>query len=166
MKKQSAVLAGGCFWGVEELIRQIPGVLKTDVGYSGGESASQAVYTQVKTGSTGHAESLQIEFDADVVSFTQILEHFFKLHDPTTKNQQGNDIGSQYRSVIFYNSEEQKTDAIKMIERVNQSGAWKNPVVTEVVPLEKFYLAEDYHQDYLVKNPNGYTCHFYRKVSF
>ena len=166
MKNQIAVLAGGCFWGVEELIRQIPGVLKTDVGYSGGESASQANYNQVKTGQTGHAESLQIEFDADQISFTKILEHFFKLHDPTTKNQQGNDIGSQYRSVIFYLNEDQKKEAFAMIERVNQSGTWKKPVVTEVVPLEKFYLAEDYHQDYLVKNPNGYTCHFYRKVNF
>ncbi len=166
MKKQTAVLAGGCFWGVEDLIRQIPGVLKTDVGYAGGDSASSANYNLVKTGQTGHAESLQIEFDESVISFATILEHFFKLHDPTTKNQQGNDIGTQYRSVIFYLNEEQKKQAIAMIERVNQSGAWKKPVVTEVVPLEKFYLAEDYHQDYLVKNPNGYTCHFYRKVDF
>lgn len=166
MKKQMTVLAGGCFWGVEDLIRQIPGVLKTDVGYSGGDSESQANYNQVKTGQTGHAESLQIEYDADLLSFTEILEHFFKLHDPTTKNQQGNDIGTQYRSVIFYLNEEQKNEALAMIERVNQSGVWKKPVVTEVVPLVKFYLAEDFHQDYLLKNPNGYTCHFYRKVQF
>jgi peptide-methionine (S)-S-oxide reductase len=165
MKKEMAVLAGGCFWGVEELIRQIPGVIKTDVGYSGGETQNPE-YKTVKTGTTGHAEALQIEFDADVVSFETLLEHFFKLHDPTTLNRQGNDIGSQYRSAIFYMSDSQKATALKVIERVNQSGAWKNPVVTEVHALKKFYLAEDYHQDYLVKNPDGYTCHYYRKVDF
>jgi methionine-S-sulfoxide reductase len=165
MKKEMAVLAGGCFWGVEELIREIPGVLKTDVGYCGGET-NQPVYNTVKTGQTGHAEALQVEFDSEVLDFSVLLEHFFKLHDPTTKNQQGNDIGSQYRSVIFYNSDSQKEKAIEMIKRVNQSGAWKKPVVTEVVPLTQFFLAEDYHQDYLKKNPNGYTCHYYRKVEF
>lgn len=165
MKKEVAVLAGGCFWGVEELIRAIPGVLTTEVGYTGGETLDPE-YKTVKTGTTGHAESLQVEFDAEVVSFEKILEHFFKLHDPTTINRQGNDIGSQYRSAIFYSGEAQKSVALKMIERVNQSGAWKNPVITEVVPLKKFYSAEEYHQDYLKKNPGGYTCHFYRKVDF
>jgi methionine-S-sulfoxide reductase len=166
MEKETAVLAGGCFWGVEELIRKIPGVLGTDVGYSGGSTETNANYNQVKTGKTGHAEAVRIEFDPKIISFEKILEHFFKLHDPTTKNQQGNDIGSQYRSIIFYASENQKTVAEKMIERINKSGAWKKPVVTEVVPLEKFTTAEDYHQDYLVKNPAGYTCHYYRKVDF
>lgn len=165
MKKEIAVLAGGCFWGVEELIREIPGVLKTEVGYSGGET-NQPVYNTVKTGKTGHAEALQVEFDCEVLDFSVLLEHFFKLHDPTTKNQQGNDVGSQYRSVVFYSSDSQKEKAIEMIKRVDQSGAWKKPVVTAVEPLTQFFLAEDYHQDYLKKNPNGYTCHYYRKVEF
>ncbi len=165
MKKEIAVLAGGCFWGVEELIREIPGVLKTDVGYCGGET-DQPVYNSVKTGQTGHAEALQVEFDSDILNFSVLLEHFFKLHDPTTKNQQGNDIGSQYRSVIFYNSDSQKEKAHEMIKRVDQSGAWKKPIVTQIIPLIQFFLAEDYHQDYLKKNPNGYTCHYYRKVEF
>ena len=165
MKKEIAVLAGGCFWGVEELIREIPGVLKTDVGYCGGET-DQPVYNSVKTGQTGHAEALQVEFDSDILNFSVLLEHFFKLHDPTTKNQQGNDIGSQYRSVIFYNSDSQKEKAHEMIKRVDQSGAWKKPIVTQIIPLIQFFLAEDYHQDYLKKNPNGYTCHYYRKVQF
>jgi peptide-methionine (S)-S-oxide reductase/peptide methionine sulfoxide reductase msrA/msrB len=165
MKKEISVLAGGCFWGVEELIREIPGVLKTDVGYCGGRT-DQPVYSTVKTGQTGHAEALQVEFDSEILDFSVLLEHFFKLHDPTTKNQQGNDVGSQYRSVIFYSSDSQKEKAVDMVKRVNQSGAWKRPVVTEVVPLSQFFLAEDYHQDYLKKNPNGYTCHYYRKVEF
>ncbi len=165
MKKEIAVLAGGCFWGVEELIREIPGVLKTDVGYCGGET-NQPVYNTVKTGQTGHAEALQVEFDSEVLDYSVLLEHFFKLHDPTTKNQQGNDIGTQYRSVIFYSSDSQKEKAVEMIKRVDQSGVWKRPVVTEVIPLTQFFLAEDYHQDYLKKNPNGYTCHYYRKVEF
>lgn len=165
MKKEKIVLAGGCFWGVEELFRQIPGVLSTEVGYSGGR-AEDATYNEVKTGRTNHAESIEMEFDADVVSLDHLLEHFFKLHDPTTKNQQGNDRGAQYRSVIFYNSAEQKQAAEAMIAKVDKSGAWKKPIVTEVVPLEKFYSAEDYHQDYLQKNPNGYTCHYYRPVNF
>lgn len=165
MEKEIAVLAGGCFWGVEELLRKIPGVISTDVGYSGGES-DDATYNTVKTGKSGHAEAVQIEFDPSKVSYQQILEHFFKLHDPTTANQQGNDIGTQYRSVIFYCSEKQKTVAQDMIDRVNKSGAWKRPVVTEVIPLKKFIKAEDYHQDYLLKNPAGYTCHYYRKVEF
>jgi methionine-S-sulfoxide reductase len=165
MEKETAVLAGGCFWGVEELLRKIPGVINTDVGYSGGDVES-ATYNSVKTGKTGHAEAVRIEFDPQIVSFEKILEHFFKLHDPTTKNQQGNDIGTQYRSIIFYADEKQKKVAEAMIDRVNKSGAWKKPVVTEVIPLQKFITAEDYHQDYLVHNPNGYTCHYYRKVDF
>lgn len=165
MKNELAILAGGCFWGVEELLRKIPGVIKTDVGYSGGES-EDATYNVVKTGKSGHAEAVSIEFDPQMISYEKILEHFFKLHDPTTPNQQGNDIGTQYRSVIFYKSEEQKNVALDLIKRINVSGAWKRPVVTEVIPLKKFILAEDYHQDYLLKNPAGYTCHYYRKVDF
>ena len=165
MEKETAVLAGGCFWGVEELLRKIPGVITTDVGYSGG-TIENANYNIVKTGTTGHAESVRIEFDPSIITYEKILEHFFKLHDPTTKNQQGNDVGTQYRSVIFYQNEKQKEQAFTMIERVNKSGAWKKPVVTEVIPFKKFILAEDYHQDYLDRNPAGYTCHYYRKVEF
>ncbi len=160
-----AILAGGCFWGVEDLLRKIPGVHSTEVGYSGGGSA-QATYELVKTGATGHAESVRIEFDSSKISFLELLEHFFKLHDPTTKNQQGNDVGTQYRSAIFFTSEKQKEEALQMIERVNRSGAWPRPVVTEVVPFKNFFSAEEYHQDYLVKNPNGYTCHYYRPIKF
>lgn len=165
MGKETAVLAGGCFWGVEDLIRKIPGVLNTEVGYSGG-TVDNPVYTIVSTGTTGHAESVKIEFDPTKLSFERLLEHFFKLHDPTTPNQQGNDKGTQYRSVIFYMNEKQKETAQAMIERVNKSEAWKKPVVTEVIPFAKFYSAEDYHQDYLVKNPSGYTCHYYRDINF
>lgn len=156
-----AVLAGGCFWGVEDLLRKIPGVINTDVGYCGGDIDS-ANYNQVKTGKTGHAEAVRIEFNPSQVSFDKILEHFFKLHDPTTKNQQGNDVGTQYRSVIFYLNDKQKSVAEEIIKKVEQSGFWKKPLVTEVVQFEKFFTAEEYHQDYLVKNPNGYTCHYYR----
>ena len=164
-KSETAVLAGGCYWGVEELLRKIPGVLSTEVGYTGGKIDSP-VYNIVKTGTSGHAEAVKIDFDPQKISYEKILEHFFKLHDPTTKNQQGNDIGTQYRSAIFYLNESQKETAQVMIERVNRSGAWKKPVVTEVVSYQKFYPAEDDHQDYLVKNPNGYTCHYYRAVKF
>ncbi|MGE0633886.1 MAG: peptide-methionine (S)-S-oxide reductase MsrA [Pseudobdellovibrionaceae bacterium] len=156
-----AVLAGGCFWGVEELIRKIPGVLNTEVGYTGG-SKSTASYRLVCEGDTEHAEAIQIEFDPKQVSYETILDHFFRLHDPTTLNRQGNDTGSQYRSAIFYNSADQRMTAEKVIENVNASGKWPKPVVTEVVPLKEFFPAEDYHQDYLVKNPGGYTCHYYR----
>lgn len=165
MENEVAVLAGGCFWGVEDLLRKIPGVIKTEVGYSGG-TVVNATYELVKTGVSGHAESVRIEFDPQKLSFTKLLEHFFKLHDPTTPNQQGNDKGTQYRSAIFYLNEKQKEEAQSMIERVNKSGAWKKPVVTEVVAYKNFFTAEEYHQDYLVKNPNGYTCHYYRKVEF
>jgi methionine-S-sulfoxide reductase len=165
MKKEIAVLAGGCFWGMEDLVRKIPGVLATEVGYSGGES-SQPEYKDVKTGTTGHAEALQVEFDNEILSFGTLLQHFFRMHDPTTLNRQGNDIGSQYRSAIFYMNESQKEVALKMIDRINQSGAWPRPLVTEVMAFKKFHPAEAYHQDYLEKNPNGYTCHYYRDLKF
>lgn len=160
-----ATLAGGCFWGMEDLIRKIPGVLQVDVGYTGGETAN-AVYDQVKKGHTGHAEAVQIQFDPSQLSYENLLVHFFKMHDPTTKNQQGNDLGSQYRSAIFFHSPQQKETALKMIQRVDQSNAWGGPVVTEVVPAAAWWKAEEFHQDYLEKNPGGYTCHFVRKVSF
>jgi methionine-S-sulfoxide reductase len=159
--KETATLAGGCFWGMEDLIREIPGVLDTQVGYTGGKTENP-VYAQVKNGNTGHAESIQIEFDPAQVSFAQILDFFFRLHNPTTKNQQGNDIGSQYRSAIFYHSEAQKKVALEKKAAVDASGKWKAPVVTEIIPATPFYSAEDYHQDYLRKNPGGYTCHYLR----
>lgn len=165
MKKETATLAGGCFWGMEDLIRKLPGVLDTEVGYTGGDLPN-AKYEQVKTGRTGHAESLQVIFDADKLSFENLLLYFFKIHDPTTEEQQGNDIGSQYRSVIFYHSPAQKKTAEEVIARVNRAQVWRAPVATEVVPASEFYPAEDDHQDYLVKNPNGYTCHFERKIQF
>ena len=162
---ETATLAGGCFWGVEELIRVMPGVLATEVGYTGG-TTENPVYEQVKTGRTGHAEAIEIQFDPQVLSYANLLEFFFKLHDPTTRNRQGNDIGTQYRSAIFYHSETQKQTAEAIKLKVENSGAWKKPVVTEIVPAARFYSAENYHQDYLQKNPGGYTCHFVRDISF
>lgn len=159
--QETAILAGGCFWGMEDLIRKIPGVIETEVGYTGG-AIKNATYELVKTGTTGHAESIRVVFDPAQLSYEKLLEFFFRMHDPTTKNQQGNDIGTQYRSVIFYNSEKQKEVAQKIKEKTEKSGKWKNPVVTEIVTAADFYKAEDYHQDYLVKNPGGYTCHFLR----
>ena len=158
---ETATLAGGCFWGMEELIRAIPGVINTQVGYTGGKTENPQ-YPQVKTGTTGHAESIEIQFDPAQVSYATILDFFFRMHNPTTRNQQGNDIGSQYRSAIFYHSEEQKKIALDKKAVVDQSGKWKAPVVTEIVPAARFYSAEEYHQDYLRKNPGGYTCHYLR----
>lgn len=158
-----ATLAGGCFWGMEALFRKIPGVLDTEVGYCGGD-ASTAAYTLVKTGDTGHAEALQIKFDPGVVSYAQILDFFFRVHDPSTKNRQGGDVGTQYRSVIFFHDDEQRAQAQTMIETVEKSGAWGAKISTELVPVSKFFPAEAYHQDYLEKNPDGYTCHFVRKL--
>lgn len=162
---KKATLAGGCFWGVEELLRKMPGVAETVVGYTGGE-VPNATYEQVKTGRTGHAESIQVTYDPSRISYEQILEFFFKLHDPTTLNRQGNDIGSQYRSAIFFHDEEQRAAAERVKKKVEASGAWKRPVVTEIVPAKPFWSAEAYHQDYLQKNPNGYTCHYVRPVKF
>lgn len=161
LKKEIAVLAGGCFWGVEELIRQLDGVISTEVGYTGGSLANPK-YEQVKTGETGHAEAIKIEFDANTISFGQILEFFFKMHDPTTLDQQGNDVGSQYRSAIFYQDQKQKMIAQDVIAKTEQSGFWSKPIVTQLIEQKPFYSAEDYHQDYLQKNPGGYTCHFIR----
>ena len=160
--RETAILAAGCFWGVEELLRHMPGVLATEVGYVGGET-DNPVYTQVKTGNTGHAEAVKITFDPKVLSYEELIQSFFKLHDPTTLNQQGNDIGTQYRSAIFYSSSEQKDIAEKVKAQVAQSGKWKKQIVTAIVPEKKFFSAEDYHQDYLQKNPDGYTCHYWRE---
>ncbi len=160
-KRETAYMAGGCFWGMEEIIRAIPGVIDTDVGYCGGETRN-ATYDTVKKGTTGHAESVKVVFNPDVLSYEALLGWFFKMHDPTTKNRQGNDIGTQYRSAIFYVTEAQKAAAEKVKAQLDKSGKWKNPVVTEIVKAGEFYKGEDYHQDYLQKNPNGYTCHWLR----
>ena len=158
-RRETATLAGGCFWGVEELVRKLPGVIDTTVGYTGG-TLEHAHYEQVKTGRTGHAESLQIVFDPDRISYEEILEFFFRLHDPTTMNRQGNDLGSQYRSAIFYHDEQQRETA----ERAKAAAQtkWPRPIVTEIVPATAFWPAEEHHQDYLQKRPNGYTCHYLR----
>lgn len=158
---QVAVLAGGCFWGVEELIRKIPGVLDTEVGYTNGEG--DPTYENVKKGSSGYAESISITFDPKILAYEKLLELFFQLHDPTTLNRQGNDIGSQYRSAIFVTNADERATAEKVIARENASGHWARPVVTQIEDLKAFYSAEDYHQDYLLKNPGGYTCHYWRR---
>lgn len=161
MIKEIALLAGGCFWGVEELIRQLPGVIITEVGYTGGDLKSP-LYEDVKKGNTKHAEAIRIEFNPKILSYEEILRYFFRLHDPTTLNRQGNDRGTQYRSAIFYSSPEQKKIAEKVKNEIDKSGKWKSPIVTEIVPASTFYPAEDYHQKYLQKNPGGYTCHYLR----
>ncbi len=160
-ERETAVLAGGCFWGVEQLLRELEGVLDTEVGYAGGTLESPR-YTDVKTGRTGHAEAVRIEFDPTRLSYADLLRYFFRLHDPTTRNRQGNDVGSQYRSAIFYFDDEQRGTAERIKAEVDASGRWSAPVVTEIVPAGSFWPAEEYHQDYLVRNPNGYTCHWLR----
>ena len=159
---ETALLAGGCFWGMEDLLRKVPGVVDTEVGYTGGSSAEPS-YGDVKTGTTGHAESVKVVFDPSKISYADLLEKwFFRMHDPTTDNRQGNDVGTQYRSAIFATTAAQKKTAREVIERMNKSGKWDDPIVTEVVDAGPFTPAEDYHQDYLQKNPGGYTCHFLR----
>ena len=159
---EEAVLAGGCFWGMEELLRKIPGVIDTEVGYAGGTSA-RPTYEHVKSGTTGHAESVRILFDPTKLSYADLLEKwFFKMHDPTTENRHGNDVGTQYRSAIFFTSPAQKATAEAVKAKVHASGKWKRPIVTEVVAAGPFTKAEDYHQDYLEKHPGGYSCHFMR----
>jgi len=161
-EKEIATLAGGCFWGMEELLRKIPGVISTRVGYTGG-SREHATYEDVHEGTTGHAEAVEVTFDPSKLSYAELLEKwFFRMHDPTTRNRQGNDVGTQYRSAIFYHSEEQRRVAEEVKARVDKGGKWKRPVVTEIVAAGTFWLAEDYHQDYLQKNPGGYTCHYLR----
>lgn len=160
-KSEVAILAGGCFWGMEDILRELPGVLDTEVGYTGG-TLENPTYSDMKTGATGHAEAIRIEFDPARISYGEILATFFRMHDPSTKNRQGNDRGTQYRSAIFYLSPEQKAAAEKAIAEANASGRWKNPVVTEVTEASTFWPAEGFHQDYLEKNPGGYTCHYLR----
>ena len=157
---EEAVFAGGCFWGMEEILAQVPGVIESTVGYTGGTSASPK-YEQVKTGRTGHAEAIRILFDPKRVSYQELLEKwFFKMHDPTTKNQQGNDLGTQYRSAIFVTSPAQRE--IALAAKRSAQANWKSPIVTEIVDATEFTPAEDYHQKYLEKHPGGYTCHFMR----
>jgi len=160
-KTDYVVLAGGCFWGMEDLIKKEEGVIDTVVGYAGG-NIPDANYEVVKTGTSGHAESVKITFDPTKTDLSKILHFFFKIHDPTTVNKQGNDVGTQYRSTIFTRNEEQKEVARKVIQEVEAMKRFKNPVVTTLEKESEFYLAEDYHQDYLTKNPGGYTCHFIR----
>jgi peptide methionine sulfoxide reductase msrA/msrB len=157
-----AILAGGCFWGMEELFRKLPGVIETQVGYTGG-TLKNPTYEDVKRGSTGHAEAIRITYDPKKIGYEEILEYFFRLHDPTTLNQQGNDRGTQYRSAIFYLDEAQKQAAERVRQKVDRSGKWKKPVVTQIISAEEFYPAEEFHQKYLEKNPGGYTCHYLRE---
>ena len=157
MTIERAVLAGGCFWGMQDLIRKMPGVVATRVGYTGGENDSPTYRNH-----PGHAEAIEIEFDPQVLSYRRLLEFFFQIHDPTTLDRQGNDRGSSYRSHIFYTSEEQRTAALEVIEAVDQSGRWPAKVVTQVDPAPDFWEAEPEHQDYLERYPNGYTCHYVR----
>jgi peptide-methionine (S)-S-oxide reductase len=154
---EKAILAGGCFWGVEELIRNFPGVISTVVGYTGGD-VPNATYRNHGT----HAEAIEIEFDPAVLSYRALLEFFFQIHDPTTRDRQGNDRGKSYRSAIFYLDELQKETALKLIEEMSASNKWPGKIVTEVVPASDFWNAEEEHQNYLQKHPYGYTCHYIR----
>jgi peptide-methionine (S)-S-oxide reductase len=157
MKTESATLGNGCFWCTEAIFQQLKGVLKVTSGYSGGQMVNPD-YKSVCAGTTGHAECLQIEFDANIISFEQLLEVFWNSHDPTTLNRQGNDIGTQYRSVIFYHNDEQHKIASTYKKQLNDSDAYKNPIVTEIVPFDIFYPAEGYHQNYF--NNNGETVSY------
>lgn len=158
---KKAYIAGGCFWGMEDLFRQLPGITDTEVGYIGGEN-ERPTYRQ----HPGHAEGLEITYDPFKITFEELLDFFFRVHDPTTVDRQGNDRGSSYRSAIFIQNEEEKTTAAAMFEIVNKSGRWPGKVVTTLEPYSTFWPAEEEHQDYLVKHPNGYTCHFERFGTF
>jgi peptide-methionine (S)-S-oxide reductase len=157
MPSQQALLAGGCFWGLQDLLRRYPGVISTRVGYAGGD-VSNATYRRHGT----HAEAIEVVFDPERLSYRRILEFFFQIHDPTTLNRQGNDVGTSYRSAIFYTTDEQKSIAQDTIADVNASGLWPGSVITEVVAAGPFWEAEPEHQDYLERYPHGYTCHFVR----
>ena len=162
MSTKTIILAGGCFWGMEDLFRKQNGVVKTRVGYTGG-TIKKPDYTIVRTGSSGHAEALEVEYDTDATHLNALREFFSQRPDPPPKTAMGNDKGTQYRTAIFYTDEEQKQVAEELITEIDRQGFLPGgKVVTQVVPAQKFYEAEDYHQDYLVKNPNGYTCHFVR----
>ena len=162
---ETAYLAGGCYWGMEELFRTLAGVTQTEVGFSGGHIANVG-YREVTTGTTGHAETLKVVFDPAVLTYRDLLFEFFRIHNPTKPNQQGNDIGTQYRSAIFYVSEAQKETALSVIAQVEKSGLWQAPIVTGLTPFKNFYPADEKHQKYLIKVPDGYTCHFRRDLDF
>lgn len=164
-KWQVALLAGGCFWGVEELFRKQPGVIETQTGYTGG-SVPSATYDIVKKGNSGHAETVRILFDPQKISYEKLLIYYFKIHDPTSLDRQGGDVGTQYRSEIFYTSMEQKQIAEQVKKQVEVSGQWKRPVVTKIEEAKEFWPAESFHQKYLQRNPAGYTCHFERPLNF
>lgn len=155
------VLAGGCFWGMQDLFRKEPGVILTRVGYCGGENDNPTYENH-----PGHAEAIEITYDAEKTSYKNLLDFFFRIHNPTTLNQQGNDKGTSYRSAIFYSTEAEKKEATEFIDLVNRSGRWEYPVVTTLESLTTFWPAEEYHQDYLQKNPSGYTCHLIRFESY
>jgi peptide-methionine (S)-S-oxide reductase len=159
---EKVLFGAGCFWGVEHILKKIDGISATSVGYSGGEVVNPT-YTMVCSGSTGHAEVVLVEYNHEVISFEKLLDIFFRLHNPTTMNQQHNDIGTQYRSVIFTYSNEQMKIANLFIEKLTNEKIFKDPIVTQVLEAKEFYPAEDYHQDYLLKNPDGYMCHILRK---
>jgi len=148
------VLAGGCFWGLEDLIRRQPGVVNTEVGYAGGKVPNPTYENH-----EGHAEAVEIEYGEEMTSYRELLDFFFRVHNPTTLNRQGNDVGTSYRSAIFYGNEDERKEAENFIDIVNKSKRWQDPVATSLEPLGTFYPAEDYHQDYLQKNPGGYSCH-------
>ena len=158
---ETAILAGGCFWGMEEILRKVPGVTKTTVGYSGGKTTNPS-YEDVCTGTTGHAEAIQVEFDPTKLTYEGLLGYFFRMHDPTTLNRQHNDVGTQYRSAIFYNSDEQRKTAEKVKEQLEAAKKFNRPITTEITKASEFYSAESYHQKYLVKHPGGYNCHVLR----
>jgi methionine-S-sulfoxide reductase len=162
---ETATFAAGCFWGTEEFFRKIPGVMETRVGFTGGATPNPK-YDDTHDGHTGHAESVEIKFDPDKVTYEHLLDQFFKMHDPTTKDRQGNDMGTQYRSAIFYHDANQKKIAEAFKTKVEKSGAWKAPIVTEIAEAKPFWPADESHQKYLVKHPGGYDNHYLRKISF
>ena len=161
MNTKKAYIAGGCFWGMEDLFRTRKGILDTEVGYQGGKNDNPTYRNH-----PGHAEGIELTYDADLTSFREILDYFFRIHNPTTLDQQGNDIGSSYRSTIFIQNEEEQKVAEEVIAIVNDSGRWEGNAVTTLEPFSTFWPAEPNHQDYLVKQPNGYTCHFERFETF
>ena len=158
---EKSILAGGCFWGMQDLIRRLPGVVSTRVGYTGGTTLNPT-YRDICSKTSGHAEAIEAIFNPAQISYRSLLLFFFQIHDPTTIDQQGNDRGSQYRSAIFYADDTQKVTAQQVINDINACGKWPGKIVTDITPAQTFYAAEDEHQDYLEKHPNGYTCHFIR----
>jgi methionine-S-sulfoxide reductase len=165
MAKETVYLAGGCYWGLENLLSEIPGVVDTTVGFSGGH-VKNVCYQEVTTGTTGHAETVKVVFDTDILSFRDLLLFFFKMHDPTTLNQQGNDLGTQYRSAIFATNNEQIMLAEDLIKKIDRSDVLSRKITTEVNNFSSFFPAEENHQKYLKKYPDGYSCHFLRDINW